>query len=140
MKNLNILGIHCKIGLLGEGGSQKPIQRVRLPKKWGLGHFVDLRGRLGKKEQDSDFEGEVHTPMHTMIDQKQVKIFLWHYYRQSTIVFGCRFSKSFLIFCTVFGMFIPVVLSQTLTACHSMHKVIWLRHKSLREELPGRTG
>ena len=37
-----------------------------LPKKGGLGQFVNLRGGLGKKEEDGVFEGGVDTPMHTM--------------------------------------------------------------------------
>ena len=38
----------------------------RLPKKGGLGLFIDLRGGLGKKEEGGVFEGGVETPMHTM--------------------------------------------------------------------------
>ena len=38
-----------------------------LPKKGGgLGQFVNLRGGLGKKEEDGVFEGGIDTPMHTM--------------------------------------------------------------------------
>ena len=39
MKNVNIMGVHWKILRLGgkEGGHEKPIYRVELPKKGGGG-------------------------------------------------------------------------------------------------------
>ena len=52
MKNFNILRVHWKMRLLGVGGSRKTNIEGGLPKKEGLGQFVDFRegGGLGKKE------------------------------------------------------------------------------------------
>ena len=57
LKNLNILGVHWKIRLLG-GGSQKTNIEGGLPKKGGFGQFVDLReGGAWQERRDSVFEG-----------------------------------------------------------------------------------
>ena len=51
MKNINIMGVHCKIQLLAEGGvggHEKPIYRGD-DIKGGLGQFADLRKGLPKK-------------------------------------------------------------------------------------------
>ena len=44
MRNFSILGVHWKIWLSGR-------------RDWGLGQFVDLRGKLGKKEGVGGEEG-----------------------------------------------------------------------------------
>ena len=62
MRNFNILGVHWKIRLLGVGGSRKTNIEGGLPKKEGLGQFVDFRegGGLARKKGGD-------TPMHTMV-------------------------------------------------------------------------
>ena len=49
MKNFNIFGVQWKIRLLWGGGSWKTNIWGGLPKKGGLGQFVDLRGDLARK-------------------------------------------------------------------------------------------
>ena len=70
MKNFNILGVHWKMRLLGVGGSRKTNIEGGLPKKEGLGQFVDFRGGGGGAWQERGgggvFEGG-DTPMHTMV-------------------------------------------------------------------------
>ena len=56
MKILNILGIHEKSGLYG-GCSQKNNIEGEMVSKGRLGHYVDLRGGLLKKEWSGDYEG-----------------------------------------------------------------------------------
>ena len=56
MKNVNILGVHRKIRLLG-ARSQKSIEGGDCLKGRGLGQFADLRGwGFGKKEGGDVFE------------------------------------------------------------------------------------
>ena len=43
MKNLNIMGVHCKIRLLWKF-RKEPIYRRELPKKGWLGQFENLGG------------------------------------------------------------------------------------------------
>ena len=50
MTNFNILGVHWKIQFLGVGLRKTNIEG-EIAWKGGLGHFADLRGRLGKKEE-----------------------------------------------------------------------------------------
>ena len=66
MKNFHILGVNWNIEFL-EGTHEKKQYRGGLPKKEGLGHFVDLRGGGGD------------TPMQTMklaIKTPQLHIFI----------------------------------------------------------------
>ena len=65
MKNFHILGVNWNIEFL-EGTHEKKQYRGELPKKEGLGHFVDLRGVLSKKEQDGVFEGGGLVPQCTL--------------------------------------------------------------------------
>ena len=61
------MGVHWKIRLLGVGGSWKTNIEGGLPKKEGLGQFVDFRGGGGlARKRGGVFEGG-DTPMHTMV-------------------------------------------------------------------------
>ena len=80
MKNFHILGVNWNIEFL-EGTHEKKQYRGGLPKKEGLGHFVDLKGGgLGKKEGWWCFwGGGGDTPMQTMklaIKTPQLHIFI----------------------------------------------------------------
>ena len=59
------MGVHGKIWFLG-GVHKKPIYRRELPKKGGLGQFVESKGGLDKKEGVVFLRGGVDKPMHTM--------------------------------------------------------------------------
>ena len=69
-KILILYGVSLKNLILrqgkGVGIQEKPICRRKLPKKWGLRQFADLRGRgLDKKEGMGFLRGELILPMHT---------------------------------------------------------------------------
>ena len=70
MKNFNILGVHWKIPLLGEGVYEKPILRRGLPKKEGA--WQDRREWCFWGGGRGGGGGEVDTTMHSM------NRFLWH--------------------------------------------------------------
>ena len=67
MKNFNVLGVHWKIRLLGEGGGSRKTNIERgLSKKPPLGQFADLKEDLARKRGVVFFRGGGgDTLMHT---------------------------------------------------------------------------
>ena len=52
-----------------------------MPKNWGLGQFVNLRGRTWQERGRVVFLRVVDTPIHTMIEKSKKRLiprFLWH--------------------------------------------------------------